>query len=276
MYQIRALTAAYESLTPQEPYLPSPESPLPSLLALRTTHKTIQETKASLARTSISLRKAEQRLEKEESDLNDANLITKSLENRIQVLRSEVQERTQKSPSQTTKDMIRELKKKRANYESDTGKMVKAFNRFVDNHLAAMLAAEELGGPVVGEILDADDLNLESGFNNQGKARRYKGTVSEDKRQRRIDEIWGEGTAEGRESRRPRDEKGAAAAEMRELTEQLLNNLVEAETGDADVYVKLQRESAVARFLVRVKVAQFHPRDSSRLRLVDFGKDLDD
>jgi hypothetical protein len=172
--------------------------------------------------------------------------------------------------------MIRELRKKRANYESDTGKMVKAFNKFVDDHLAAMLAAEELGGPVVGEILGADDLDLGAGFNNQGKPKRRKSSVSDDKRQRRIDEIWGEGVGEGRKGREPRDEKSAAAAEMRELTEQLLNNLVEAEGGEGDAYVELQRESAVARFLVRAKVAQFHPRDARRLRLIDFGRDLDD
>ena len=93
---------------------------------------------------------------------------------------------------------------------------------------------------------------------------------------RRIDEIWGEATTDGRKSREPRDEKSAAAAEMRELTEQLLNNLVEAEGGEGDAYVELQRESAVARFLVRAKVAQFHPRDARRLRLIDFGRDLDD
>jgi hypothetical protein len=193
----------------------------------------------------------------------------------MQLLRREIQERTQKSPSQVAKDMIRELKKKRANYEGDTGKMVKAFNKFVDNHLAAMLAAEELGGPVVGEVLDAEELDLEAGFNSQGKARRRKSSVNEDKRQQRIDEIWGVTTVDGRKSREPRDEKSAAAAEMRELTEQLLNNLVEAEGGEGDAYVELQRESAVARFLVRVKVAQFHPKDAQRLRLIDFGRDLD-
>jgi hypothetical protein len=198
------------------------------------------------------------------------------LENRTQLLRREIQERTQKLPSQVAKDMIRELKKKRANYEGDTGKMVKAFNKFVDNHLAAMLAAEELGGSVVGEILDAEELDLEAGFNSQGKARRRKSSVNEDKRQQRIDEIWGETTVNGRKSREPRNEKSAAAAEMRELTEQLLNNLVEAEGGEGDPYVELQRESAVARFLVRAKVAQFHPRDARRLRLIDFGRDLDD
>jgi len=139
-----------------------------------------------------------------------------------------------------------------------------------------MLAAEELGGPIVGEVLDADELDLEAGFNNQGKPKRRKSSVHEDKRQQRIDEIWGEARADGQKSRETRDEKSAAAAEMRELTEQLLNNLVEAEGGEGDAYVELQRESAVARFLVRAKVAQFHPRDARRLRLIDFGRDLDD
>ena len=188
----------------------------------------------------------------------------------------EKQERTQRSPSQVAKDMIRELKKKKANYEGETGRMVRSFNKFIDNHLASMLAAEELGGPVVGEVIDIDHLELESGYNSQGKVKKHKFTADDDRRQRRIDEIWGESMAEGGKNKEPRDERRAAASEMKELTEQLLNNLVEAESGGGDAYIGLQRESAVARFLVRAKVAQFHPKDAWRLRLVDFGRDLDD
>lgn len=171
--------------------------------------------------------------------------------------------------------MIRDVKKKKLHYDRETGKLVKAFNRFIDEHLAPMLAAEELGGPIVGEVLDIDEEMLEAGFNAQGKVKRTKNGVTEDKRQRRIDEIWGPGPEGSGKGKEPWDEKHAAAAEMRELTEQLLNSLVEAEGGGTGAYVELERESAAARFLVRSKVAQFHPKDAKRLRLVDFGGDLE-
>jgi hypothetical protein len=271
------LTTAYESLTPMKPNLPSPDSPLPSLLALRLTHKTLQATKYSLAQTHIDLRNVEQRLEKENADLEDATSIGKSLEKRIDILLGEIQERSQKSPSQVARETIKDLKKKKATYESETGQMVRSFNRFVDDYLAVMLAAEELGGPVVGEIVDPEELDLESGLDSQGQPKKLQGgSVAGDKRQRRIDEIWGEKVVEKGRSEEPREVKRAAASEMRELTEQLLNNLVEADGGGGDTYVELSRESAAARFLVRAKVGQFHPKDARRLRLIDFGRDLDE
>jgi hypothetical protein len=224
----------------------------------------------------VILTSAERRLEKELVDLDDAHSITRNLGSRIESLRGEIQERTHKSQVQVARDLTRELKKKKANYDSETGQMVKAFNRFVDNHLASLLAAEELGGPVVGDVLDIDELSLESGFNQHGNMKKHKAVGLEDKRQRRIDEIWGQRPHEDRRNNEPWDEKRAAAAEMRELTELLLNSLVESDAGDGDAYVELPRESAAARFLVRSKVAQFHPKDARRLRLIGFGRDLDD
>ncbi len=72
------------------------------------------------------------------------------------------------------------------------------------------------------------------------------------------------------------DEKRAAAADIRELTEELLNSLVDAGGNGPGTYVELKRETAAARFLVRSKVAQFHPKDARKLRLVDFGGEIGD
>lgn len=41
-------------------------------------------------------------------------------------------------------------------------------------------------------------------------------------------------------------------------------------------YIELKRDSAIARFLVRAKVACFHPKDARRLKLVDFGTSVED
>lgn len=229
-----------------------------------------------MTKTELDLKKTQKRLEEEQTYLNDAKLIQAAINTRISTLQEEIEERSQRTPSQIAREMIQDMKKKKAHYDRETGKLVKAFNAFIDEHLAPMLAAEELGGPIVGEVLDVDEEMLEAGFNALGKVKRTKNGVSEDKRQRRIDEIWGPGPEGSGKGKGPWDEKRAAAAEMRELTEQLLNSLVEAEGGGPGAYVELERESAAARFLVRSKVAQFHPKDARRLRLVDFGGELED
>lgn len=276
LLQLQALKAAYETVTPQEPWLPPADSPLPALLALRVTDRCVKESQECIAQTDSELKEIQTRLEKEQADLSDANVIQTDLTNRISSLQGEIDERTQKSPGQIAKEMIREMKKKKTYYDSEIGKLVKAFNKFIDEHLAPMLAAEELGGPIVGELLDVDEVMLEAGFSTQGKVKRAKPNPDESKRQRRIDEIWGPRPDEENRGKGEWDEKRAAATEMRELTEELLNSLVEADGTGPGAYIDLRRESAAARFLVRSKVAQFHPRDARKLRLVDFGGDFED
>lgn len=277
MQQLRTFKVAFQSLTPKEPYLPPPDSPLPALLAHRKILQSISDNKLGIASVESDIEDAQRRLEKERADLSDAKLINQTLGERIQSLETDIEDRTQKSPSQTARDMIKELQKKKKRYDKETGNLVKAFNAFIEDTLAPMLAAEELGGPVVGEMMEVDDDDLGHGFSSQGKVKRSKNNPDEDKRQRRIDQIWGPAPQEGssRVEKEEWTEQKAAAAEMRDLTEQLLNNLVEAGGGGFDAYVQLERESAAARFLVRSKVAQFHPRDSRKLRLIDFGKELD-
>lgn len=172
--------------------------------------------------------------------------------------------------------MIREQQKRKANLEKETKRLVRAFNKFIDEHLAGMLAAEELGGPVVGDFHDVGDETLEAGFNRQGKAKRPKAAAQnhDAKRQRRIDDIWGHQPGDEVTGTGERSEREAAGTEMRALTEELLNAAAGDNTSGA--YVDLQRDSAATRFLVRAKVAQFHPRDARRLRLIDFARELDD
>lgn len=266
------MKTAYEIVTPEDPYLPPADSPIPALLALRETDRSIRETQACITSTSKDLQKLRQRLETEQSELRDAKLIQNGLETRIASLEEEIEARTQKTPSQIAKEMVCDMKAKQKHYDTETGKLVKTFNDFIDNHLSSMLAAEELGGPIVGGILDVDEDMLEAGFTTKGKARKLKTPVNEDKRQRRIDEIWGP-RPDGEE---PWNEQQSAGAEMRKLTEQLLNNLVEADGNGPGAYVDLERESAAARFLVRAKVSQLHPKDAMKLRLIDFGGEIED
>ncbi|KAM0345295.1 hypothetical protein ACHAPU_006694 [Fusarium lateritium] len=271
--RVRVIQAALEEVTESDPFLPSPGSLLPTLLALRKTHQTIQESNTYLASQRQGHDQLSRRLEVNEADLKDQNLLGDALAARIQSLRDEVDASTHVTPEEGAKEKLQELRAKKTGYDRETSKLMKALLRFIDNHLAPMLAAEELGGPVVGDLIDVDGEDLAAGFSAQGKLKKPKDTADkDDKRQRRIDEIWGQAADQ---STGRQNEVTAAAAEMKELTEELLNTLVEAHGDNSASYVQLPRESAAARFLVRSKVAQFHPRDATRLRLIDFGRDLE-
>ena len=152
---------------------------------------------------------------------------------------------------------------------------MKAFNKFADEKLAAMLAAEDLGGPVVGDLVDVDDEMLKAGFNQQGKVRKADAdsTRMDAKRKMRNSEIWGDNHVDEDEELDTRSEQKAALASFRSLTEDLLNAAAGDE--DSDSYINISRESAAVRFLVRAKVAHFHPDDARRLRLVEFGREWD-
>ncbi|KAI2613901.1 uncharacterized protein GGS25DRAFT_24666 [Hypoxylon fragiforme] len=273
------MKAAYDELASQTPFLPFPESVLPALLALRKTHQTVEDTKAYLASHKDSVEKTRRRLEVEKSNLEDQKALSQSLQNRIQSLQDNLESRMEMGPEDIAAERIGELKQKKKHYDRETSTLLKALRRFIDEHLASMLAAEELGGPVVGDMMDIDGDDLAAGFSSQGKLKKAKENPDQDRRQRRIDEIWGvrqEDQPAGRANNNSRDEVAVAGAEMRDLTEELLNALAQSEGDSTASYVQLPRESAAARFLVRSKVAQFHPRDSTRLRLIDFGKELDE
>lgn len=202
----------------------------------------------------------------------DAALITCALQNRIGQLQAKHVTDCQVSAEGLVQGLMTEEQAKKKHYARGLRNLVKVFNKFIDEHLSAMLAAEELGGPVVGNLLHVDDEILKTGFNSQGKPKKQvtaiETNISRQARKNRIDEIWGASSDVDEQ----RTEKDAAGAAFRNLSEELLN----AAAGDADDssssdgYVDIRQESAAARFFVRAKVAQFHPNDARRLRLVDF------
>jgi hypothetical protein len=276
------MTTAYHDVTNSEPFLPFPESVLPALVALRKTHEIIAESQAHIASQDISLEKARKLLEVEEAKLKDQKVLRDALQARLETLRSDCDSRMEMTPEQVAKEKFEELQQQKKRYDKDRSKLLKALNQFIDEHLGPMLAAEELGGPVVGDMMEVDDEVFASGFNAHGKVKKSKERVDEDSRQRRIDDIWGvgadhEGPRRGKGRGNPQSkEAAAAAAEMRELMEELLNSLMESGGDSSAAYVTISRESAPARFLVRSKVAEFHPKDATRLRLEDFGREFDD
>lgn len=273
------MTTAYRTVAESPPILPSHGSVLPALLALRKTHTAILESNDYSKSQGASLEKLRRQLEAGKADLQDQKALQAALERRIETLRHGLESTKQKSPEQIALERVEELQQKRRDYDKETSKLLKAFNNFINEHLGALLAAEELGGPVVGDLMDIDVDELGAGFNAQGKMKKSKGDPDEDLRQRRIDDIWG--NSDGRQAKKAkgkhiRDEASAAGAELKDLAEQLLNQLMESAGDNSASYVKIPKETAASRFLVRSKVAQFHPKDATRLRLVDFGRELDD
>ncbi|KAM0332323.1 hypothetical protein ACHAQA_002599 [Verticillium albo-atrum] len=274
----KVMKSAFDSVSQDAPFMPSSSSVLPALLSLRQTHQTTAESRAYLATQETSMERANKQLQTEKANLEDQRQLTVSLEKRIESLNEELNGRMDTDPEHAARERVDELRQKQKQYRRETARLLRDLNKFIDDHLAAQLAAEDLGGPVVGDMMDVDVEDLAAGFNAQGRPKKAKTTKPDDggKRQRRLEEVWGAAIAEEQVEREVPDETAAAGQEMRELTEELLNNLVESGGDSTAAYVKLTKETAAARFLVRSKVAQFHPRDATRIKLIDFGKELDD
>jgi uncharacterized protein involved in exopolysaccharide biosynthesis len=164
------------------------------------------------------------------------------------------------------KETMQQLRRGHSEMEADTKKMKEALKTFIDERLAAMLAAEDLGGPVVGDQLEISDATLEAGYTAHGKERKPRtNTETElDSRQQRIEQYL------ERDGQRLLNRRETAGAEMHELIDKLLQV---ASTSSS--YVELERDSAASRFLVKAKIAQYHPRDSRRMCLIDVAREID-
>lgn len=275
--QLRILTSAYKSLTLQKPLLPSSDSPLPALLALRSALNQIDQSKVSIRKTSRDIGEARAKIRQERDDLEDACEVTQALETRIKALTLENERQAQGTPEELAHEMIQKEMQKRRQYNAESKKLVNAFNSFVEEHLAAMIAAEELGGPVVGNMVDVDEHTLRTGVSQRSGPKRAKEAKAreestESEREQRIEDIWGSG--DNGSYIESKNERKAAGTDFRSLTEDLLNASAGAE--GTNPYIHISRESAAVRFLVREKVAKFHPDDARQLRLVEFDKELED
>ncbi|RNJ55271.1 hypothetical protein D7B24_008792 [Verticillium nonalfalfae] len=272
------MKSAFDRVFQETPFMPASSSVLPALLSLRQAHQTVDESRAYIATQEISIERAHNQLLAEKASLNDQSQLTASLEKRIESLNEELNNHMDTDPGDAARERMNELRQKQKQYARETSRLLKDLNKFIDEHLASQLAAEDLGGPVVGDMMDVDVQDLAAGFNAQGRPKKLKATNADDggKRQRRLEEVWGAAIAADQGGNDVPNETAAAGREMRELTEELLNQLVESGGDGTAAYVKVARDTAAARFLVRSKVAQFHPRDATRIRLIDFGKELDD
>ncbi|KAF3004930.1 hypothetical protein E8E13_007256 [Curvularia kusanoi] len=273
LQQILAVTDAYKRLTTAAPFLPEKNSGITALLAARTLQQNIQGSKEAISNLQEKISKTDSILHREEANLKDSNLLAQAMKNRIQGLRTQQEEHSQKNPAQLARELIAAKREQKEEYDGTAQRLGEAMNDFINDYLSAMIAAEELGGPVVGDMLNVEDDVLAAGFTKQGRTKNTKKAVSDRTRQRKIDQIWGN-QALPETDEEPPTEAEAADAEMRQLIEDLFATLFGPGGGKA--YYQLDRDSAAVRFLVRAKIAQFHPRDATKLRLIDFGRELDD
>ncbi|KAL4803757.1 hypothetical protein BDV18DRAFT_162766 [Aspergillus unguis] len=266
--QVRRAKKAYDSLLKSETQLPKPDSPLPSLIALEETSRIISESKVSVSATAEKLASARQRLKAEETNLRDAEAIRDGLRRRIDNIQKDKSASREKLPSEVARGLLREQRRKKDELDRDTERIRAALHKFCDDTLASMIAAEDLGGPAIGDVAGVSDATLAAGYTRHGKPKKPKiaDEEEEDNNQHRIDDMLRRQT--GQQNNQPSNKRQAAATEMHELLDALLD------AGSS--YSDIPHESAASRFLVRAKVAQFHPRDARRLRLIDFGRGLND
>ena len=193
-------------------------------------------------------------IKSEENHLDDLKQLSQALLDRERKLQSQTSNASR--PREAGRQLLKKKHQRKNELSAEVQEIRSSLASFITDHLAPMVAAEEAGGPVVGEMAEVP-----------------RGAVGAEaptsKRQSRIDEIWG-----GRRDMDTRDvsEVDAAAQEI----DDLVNNLLASILGDSSgTHVDLPRDSAIARFLVRAQVAQYHPRDARKLRLVDFGRTVD-
>lgn len=271
---MRRASAAYRSVLSKEPVLPEPGSPLNGLLALRETSRLIQDLKSSISAMAEDLIANRERLNNEEANLRDAQMIMVELRKRVENLRIQREQDAgkKKSSRQFAKELVQKERSRAIELDQETAKFRDALKWFIDAHLASMVAAEDLGGPVVGDQPDISDTTLEAGYTAHGKERKPKGNeeTTTDKSQQRIDAFLHR-RADGDEDRisTSNNKREAAAIGLYALINKLL------ETAPSS-YIELEKESAASRYLVKAKIAQFHPRDSGKIRLINFAREITD
>lgn len=140
-----------------------------------------------IAQTNTSIRDVEERiksvqtlLKSQKAAASEQNRLTEALQARLDVLLEEQRQINVGADIVGQGDLIRKVGKKRKEVAKRTNGLLLEFLYFLDNGLARMVAAEEMGGPVVGDDLD---VTLEMGFGKRGNAK---------KGNHRIDEMWGQ------------------------------------------------------------------------------------
>lgn len=140
----------------------------------------IARTKESISDVEGRIKTAQALLKAEKATVAEQDRLEKALQTRLDVLLEGERRIDVGSDIMTQGDLIMKVKKKKKEVAKKTQSLLREFLYFLDTSLARMVAAEEMGGPVVGDDLE---VILEMGFDKKGNVR---------KGNRRIDEMWGQ------------------------------------------------------------------------------------
>ena len=230
------------------------------------------ETQESILAARALLAAVRQDLFKEQADLSDGQLLTKTLESRIEKLRVAASQKARQDPAEIAEFLLTKERDQASAYKQDYESLTDALSGFVDSNLAPLIAAEELGGPVAGSTQDISEDVLAAGFDVKGKRNKAKKKLEEGARQQRIDKMFA-GVRLEEDTEPPEDETQQAAAALKDFLGELLQVSID-HGGRRDV--AMEKETAISRFLVRTKAAVLDPRDARKIRLVDFARTLED
>ncbi|KAL4909193.1 hypothetical protein BDW74DRAFT_174400 [Aspergillus multicolor] len=221
--QIQRAKKAYDSLLKSETNLPEPESPLPSLIALDETSRIITEGKVSISATAEKLASARQRHKAEEANLRDAQSIRDGLRRRIDNIRKDKSASRERLPSEVARELLEQQRRKKDNLDEDMARIRAALHKFCDEVLASMIAAEDLGGPAVGDVAEVSDVTLAAGYTRHGKPKKPKAVEDDgqENNQHRIDDMLRRQT--GQSSSLASNRRETAATEIHELLDSLLD-----------------------------------------------------
>lgn len=140
----------------------------------------IARTKESISDVEGRIKTAQALLKAEKATLTEQDRLEKALQTRLDVLLEGERRIDVGSDIMTQGDLIMKVRKKKEEVAKRTQSLLRGFLYFLDTSLARMVAAEEMGGPVVGDDLE---VTLETGFDKKGNVK---------KGNRRIDEMWGQ------------------------------------------------------------------------------------
>lgn len=270
--KLQALKVAHDRGFHTLDYVPDADSPLNTLLAFRRVQAVITQTNASIQDVEARIRSAQTLLKSSTAAGSEQDRLKAALGARLATLEDAERQIDVGASIGSQGDLVRKMRAKRKEVMRRTARLLGELLYFLDAGLARMVAAEQMGGPVVGDDVD---VTLATGFDKKGNVK---------KGNRRIDEMWGQGDE---------DPEKRMVLEFKDLLEvsqsvQLLPSLspgylltlppqeLMSASLENSPYIELKKDSAAARFLVRAKVAVFHPKDAQRMKLVDFGSNVED
>ena len=143
--QLDVVTAAYNALSSGDVQLPPPHSILPALLSLRNTVKSVECIKDSIKETTVSIERGRINLEEEKLGATRAQNLNSTLQARVEKLRLDMADVALKTDEELAREVVQEHSHRQDDYNVQQRRLVERLNAFIDDHLAQVIAAKDVG-----------------------------------------------------------------------------------------------------------------------------------